>query len=461
MSEFDVIVIGAGLAGHCATLAAAETGASVLLIEKCDEVGGSTVLSGGFIAFADTPIQRAQGVKDDADLLLTDLRTVGGPYTQDALLQTYVSEQQDLYGWLTGKGLSFTEVELGSGQSAARSHAIDPGLMIATLNEAASALENVQIRTRTTAVCLVREGQDGAVTGVTIDEGGRLSDVSARGGVVIASGGFSRSEDFLNKFAPNQARALRVGGPGNFGDGLRMAWRLGADVKDMGQIKGTYGAHATECNNGQEILLMFYRGAIIVNRAGKRFVDESISYKLVGEAAMIQAEPVSWQIFDDAIYREASGSARLFDPVPALNRGLIVKADTLDELCAACGIDTESLRNTVARYNTDAEMGLDTEFGRDGLCHHVGALAPLVTAPFYAYPSTAAVLATYCGLAVDATSQVIDVYEDPIDGLYAAGEVMGGFHGQAYVTGSSLGKAAIFGRIAGRQAAGRAGKNSE
>ena len=117
------------------------------------------------------------------------------------------------------------------------------------------------------------------------------------------------------------------------------------------------------------------------------------------------------------------------------------------------GIDPAGLVDTVAAYNADCSSGKDRSFGRDGLCHHVGALVAIDCPPFYAYPSTTAVLATYCGLAVDACARVIDVYDEPIRGLYAAGEVTGGFHGRAYMTGSSLGKSALFGRIAGRQAA--------
>lgn len=456
MSECDVIVLGGGLAGHCAMLAAAEAGASVLLIEKCDHVGGSTVLSGGFMAFADTPKQRELGVRDTPDMLLADLRTVGGPYTRDDLLTTYVAEQKDLYQWLASKGVVFHEVELSAGQSAARSHATDPGLTIETMNAAARVLPNVRMRSGTTAVCLIRAGESGPVEGVTVEESGRLDDIRCRGGVVIATGGFSRSEELLRTFVPQQSRALRVGGEGNTGDGLRMAWRLGADFRDMGEVKGTFGAHATDCNNGQEIMLLFYRGAIIVNRSGRRFVDESVSYKLIGDACLMQDEPVSWQVLDKKIFDAAAGTARLFDPVPSLNRGLLVQADSLRSLAERCGIEADAFERTVGLYNADCGRGSDSEFGRDGLCHHVGALIPIDAPPFYAYPSTTAVLATYCGLAVDPMTRVIDVYEEPIAGLYAAGEVIGGFHGHAYMTGTSLGKAALFGRIAGRQAAGRA-----
>jgi flavocytochrome c len=453
MSEFDVIVLGAGLAGYCASLSAAENGASVLLLEKCPEGGGSTVLSGGFMAFAQTPLQRQLKIEDSPQLLLDDLRSVGGPYVVDELLRTYAAEQANLYGWLAAKGLRFETVELSAGQSAARSHAIDPGGMIAILNTQAMESGRVDIRTGTTAISLIRSGNDGPVTGVTVEESGRLEDIRARRGVVIATGGFSRSEEFLRNFAPQQAKAIRVGGVGNVGDGMRMAWRLGAALRDMGEVKGTYGAHVHECNNGQEILLIFYRGAIIVNRTGKRFVDESVSYKLIGDACLCQEGAVSWQVFDRKIFQEARASARLFDPEPALNRGLLIAADTLETLAQKCGIDPNGFTDTVATYNADCAIGKDQSFGRDGLCHHVGALVALDSPPYYAYPSTTAVLATYCGLAIDATARVIDIYDEPIIGLYAAGEVTGGFHGHAYMTGSSLGKSALFGRIAGRQAA--------
>ena len=112
---------------------------------------------------------------------------------------------------------------------------------------------------------------------------------------------------------------------------------------------------------------------------------------------------------------------------------------------------------TVTQYNQFVDAGCDEAFGRQHLVHNFGNPRRIERAPFYAYPSTAVVLATYCGLCVDSAMRVLDVFGERIEGLFAAGEVVGGLHGAAYMTGTSLGKAAIFGRIAARTALARSG----
>lgn len=457
-SSYDVVVLGGGLAGHCAALAAAKQGAGVLLVEKQSEGGGSTVLSGGFFAFADTPMQRAAGIRDNPALLLEDLRTVGGGYAEDRLLEAYARGQRDLFDWLSALGVEFRDIELSAGQSAPRSHRTNATEVIAALNAAARKTNRVAIATEARASRLLRSGCNHPVRGVRIAARDGERDVEGVGGVVLATGGFSRSEELLRTFAPGQAEAVRIGGAGNTGDGLRLAWHLGSDMRDMGHIKGTFGTHPDCGPERHEILLLFYLGAVIVNRHGRRYVDESISYKLLGDACLQQDGAISWQVFDHAIFAEAPQGVDLFDPRPALDRRLLLTASSLEDLAVRCGIDPRGLTATIKAYNEAVGTGHDSEFGRDGLCHHVGALKPIAEPPFYAYPSTTALLATYGGLAIDEQARVIDVFGDPIEGLYAAGEITGGFHGAAYMTGTSLGKAALFGRIAGRNAAQRRGR---
>jgi fumarate reductase flavoprotein subunit len=117
-------------------------------------------------------------------------------------------------------------------------------------------------------------------------------------------------------------------------------------------------------------------------------------------------------------------------------------------------VPSDALQETVARYNEFVDSGHDADFGRRHLVHNYGQLRRIESPPFYAYPSTAVLYATYCGLCVDTEMRVLDVFGEPINGLYAAGEIVGGLHGAGYMTGSALGNAAIFGRIAARAALG-------
>jgi fumarate reductase flavoprotein subunit len=144
---------------------------------------------------------------------------------------------------------------------------------------------------------------------------------------------------------------------------------------------------------------------------------------------------------------------RILDFNRRMQEGLVIQAQTLDALARQIEVPADVLRDTVDRYNRAVDAGEDAEFGRTALVHGHGALRRIEQGPFYAYPSTAAVFGTYCGVRVDPAMRVIDVFGEPIRGLYAAGEMVGGFHGGAYMTGSALGKAAVFGRLAARNVA--------
>jgi fumarate reductase flavoprotein subunit len=245
-----------------------------------------------------------------------------------------------------------------------------------------------------------------------------------------------------------------MGGPGNTGDGLLMAWQLGAGFRDMAYIKGTFGNHPTAGPEDHFLLFPMYAGGIAVNAHARRFVDESLSYKLIGEACLKQPGCIGYQVFDQRIFERGRPGIPSMDFQADLDAGRVVKAATLRELAARFGLDADALERTVAEYNRFVERGVDEAFGRDGLCNHYGALAKIETPPFYGFASKSVVLATYCGLTVDDHARVKDVYGAVIPNLYAAGGVMGGFHGQAYMTGTANGKAVIFGRIAASAAAG-------
>jgi len=447
-AEYDVIILGAGIAGLVAATSAAEDGLRVALLEKTGDVGGSSAMSGGFFAFSGTPEQAAHGVEDSAGLFLDDLLRVGGHRNDPALLTAYLENQDDTYEWLKEHGAHFTALELSSGQSRPRSH-----------------LSPIRALLRSLAAQFVRNGGhlrlDHEATRLIANESGRVIGavakgpdgevlLQARGGVIIASGGFSRSRELIELFAPEQLAAIPYGGKANTGDGLRMAWAFGAGLADVAYIAATYGSHPETGEQFHELLTAFYMGAIIVNANGKRFVDESQSYKTLGSAVLTQPEGLGFQIFDARVRALSHTGVPLNDIGFLEDLGHVHKADSLDELAALCQIPPDALRQTVTEYNDMVQSGSQDLWGRTNLCNGVGDLVTVEASPFYAYPAKALMTSTYCGVTISPDAHVRNIYGADIPGLYAIGEVTGGFHGKAYMTGTSLGKAAIFGRIAVR-----------
>src|SRR5690349_23601716 len=175
----DVVVIGAGLAGFCASLEALASGRTVLLLEKQPEVGGSTVLSGGAMAFAGTEGQAEAGIEDSADLLREDLLRVGERRNDPELVEAYVGAQLDTWRWLCQQGVRFTSVQLGGGQSVPRSNRVDTRQMIMALAERARANDRFTLRTGTPAERLIREGN--RIVGVRAQG----EEIRTRHGVVL------------------------------------------------------------------------------------------------------------------------------------------------------------------------------------------------------------------------------------------------------------------------------------
>ena len=450
----DLVVVGGGLAGHCAALEAADRGLDVLLLEKEARHGGSTTMSSGSFAFAGTQEQADAGYSDDDENLRADIVKASGGRADPVLVDLYVRRQRQDYAWLKEKGVVFHKITLSSNQAVPRTHPTDPEQLMQALNARARQHQHI-VYAANAAVDDLIDGPSG-VEGVVVNG----QAVHSRAGVVLAAGGFSRNAALVGKFVPRLEQALALGGEGNTGDGLLMAWKRGADLVDMGFINGTFGISLNhypdtrvEPGDNPLLRLAIYKGGIAVNRLGRRFADESISYKVLGEICLDQPGGYAFQVFDQPIMDLSQPQPNSNDLRNAFEAGLVKTANTLRELAEMVGIDADALEETVRRYNEGAEKGVEDEFGRHSLGRGFGQLAKIATAPFYIYPCTTATIATYCGVRADAGMHVIDVFGKPIAGLYAAGELVGGFHGSGYMSGSSLSKAAIFGRVAGESAA--------
>jgi fumarate reductase flavoprotein subunit len=439
--RFDAIVVGGGLAGLAATRRLAEAGLHVALVEKRDRLGGSSALSGGWFALSDTPVQRRAGVEDSDDVFLADMLETGGGFADPLLLRGLVAHQAHAVAAIDKADAWTDELKVSAGMTIARAHLIRIRGLLASLERDAVAAGAALLLGRP-ADALVTEGT--RVTGIRSE--GEV--FAADAGVVLTTGGFSRSRELLDLFVPDQAPAMPYGGVGSTGDGLRMAWMLGAGLADVGHVAGTYGQHAEATDDEHELLTANYLGAILVNALGARFTDESESYKVLGSAVLSQPGRMAFQIFDSRVRALSKPGVPLSDMERIEELGHLVSAPTLAELGRRLELPPGALEATVERYNESAAGRAADAFGRTGLVNGVGALLPVDRAPFYAYPAVTAMTSTYGGLSVAPDTSVVRVDGSRIEGLYAAGEVVGGFHGASYMTGTALTKALLFGVVA-------------
>ncbi|BDZ65357.1 FAD-dependent oxidoreductase [Agromyces mangrovi Wang et al. 2018] len=446
----DVVVVGGGLAGLVAATVAREAGASVTLLEARPELGGSTAMSGGWFAFAGTPAQRDAGVDDHDDAFRAELAEEAAGFADSALLDALVAEQDASRAWLERRGFAPELLTISAGMRRPRSHRYDIAGLLRVLAAGLADDPEANVLTGRAAERLVVDAS-GRVTGVAAAPTGQV--IQARRGVVLATGGFSRSPDLLRRFAPEQLAAIPYGGAGNTGDGLRMAWRLGADVLDVGFVSGTFGSHPLTTDAEHELLSAFYLGAIVVNARGERFADEASSYKAIGASCLEQPGGMGYEVFDARVMAKSVPGAPLSDIRALERKGRIVTADTITALADAAGIDPDGLARTVDDYN--AALARGESAGRSGLVNGGGTPTPIDRPPFHAYPAKTLMSSTYGGLRIAPNADVVRVDGTRIRGLTAAGEVTGGFHGPGYMTGSALTKALVFGRIAATTLCGR------
>ncbi len=445
-SEVDVAIVGAGGAGIAAAIGLAERKMSVIVFEKQPSIAdASTSLCGGVYAFAGTDFQKKAGVADTNDLLFKDLREVGGKINNEKLVRIYVDTQLDVYNWMTALGVKWLSLVALAGMTVPRGHVADPAEALKVLKETADR-KGTKIIFDTPVTELVIE--KGRVAGVVAK--GKVQRIKARKGVLLASGGFGRDFKRLASIDPNLVNVVPIAGPGITGDGHRMAEALGAHFADMEYVKPTFGIHY-KARGSDGLCFLYYNGAIVVNREGKRFIDESKSYKDIGKASVAQTESLGFQILDQKIYDAAVEKGKegkgFYWALDDARIKLLVKAPTIEELAAKLGIPPAALRQTVDRYNRGVAAGRDTEFGRAAIAGSSGKLVTIDKPPFYCYISKSFLPATYGGIVVDERMRVLN-RQGPIPGLYAAGEITGGFHGVSYMSGTGVGKAVVFGRYA-------------
>jgi fumarate reductase flavoprotein subunit len=437
---YDVVVVGSGAAGLSAAIEAASAGANVAVLEKLPMVGGSTVLSGGIVYSTASSIMKEAGIEDSVDALVSYWSDRADGKADPAKLRFVAERSGANVDWLVGLGVKFGKPYPTGTSSVPRGVSTsDGGVGIVGPLKAAADAKKVEFFMETSAVKLV--AKNGVVTGVeAVTAAGKKLVFSAKA-VVLATGGFDRNKELMAKYAPTEGADITFVGVGNTGDGLSMATALGAQVVGNGGAIGLRAVPGEPTFETPVSMLVWYP-YLYVNKEGARFANEAADYPLFHAAINAQTDKSSFQIYDAQTYNELLEKA--------IEKGQAFKADSIESLAAAAGIESANFAATVAAYNKAVAAGVDKEFGKD-----LKGQPPVAKAPFYALKVNAATIGTMVGLKTDLDTRVLGADDKPIGGLFAAGEVANGdFFNMIYpASGTSIQMSVTFGRIAGQQAA--------
>ena len=462
---YDVVIAGAGGAGLSAAVEAARAGLKVLICEKSGIPGGTTNYSGGVIQAAGTSYQKQFTAyqEDSTDKHAELWLKAGEALVDEALVRDLAKGSPDNLEWLTDMGLKWTDVY---GHShipyvpdelyAERIHVYENGggsgtgtiLTQVLLKSALSA--GAEIYYDTPVTTLIQDTKTRTVTGAVIEHQGQTLNVRATKGVVLATASIDHNPALAKELSPQQFNDLNyntvLSAKTDTGDGIMMGMSSGAAINGIGGCIDFCGKTGNATNNRIPTIPMIY-----VNGIGNRFVCEDATYAYSYHAIFQQEKQLNKQtymIFGADSIKEPGSAWNEASLAADVANGTVKRAESLKDLAHLIQVPVQNLTQTVTTWNEQAAKGQDLQFGRKQ------GIKP-IAAPFYAYQNKATNLGSLGGLKINTDCQVLDHFDEVIDGLYAAGLNAGGWMG-GYYPGSGTAIAGIVhqGRKAG-QALGR------
>lgn len=514
--QADVVIVGYGGAGACAAIEAHDAGAKVLILEKQPEATHypNTRQAAGAVYSADSTGDKA-GLKDFAEAIMSgdDLPWVfegSEPEIADGIAAAWAKYEPDNLPFLQKLDPDFKPVPIGPntlddfpGSATAKDRDffssytghVDFGhstkdlpknqkmmgeALFACMNNGVTSRKNIRVVYETPVQSLVTDAR-GAAIGVVAQQKGKPVRIKARRAVIITTGGYEFNSRLRAAFldGPSKDGYAFYGSDANRGEGIVMALRAGASLLKAGTLAGGLIAAVPMRANGVRIGVGISSigtpNSMIVDNYGKRYFDESESasatYFYYREAqkfdikSMSYPDIPSWLVFDETLRKRAPMVSAAFgsvgygmvpwspDNMDAINRGWILKADSIEELAGKIQaendnrkrMNVDTLKASLQRFNAFCAKGSDDDFGRK-----LQGTATIATPPYYALALYVGGPNTGGGLYANADRQVLDWDGKPIQRLFAAGEIATVFK---YVGSAHLSECIVFGRIAGRNAA--------
>lgn len=455
-STFDVAVLGGGNAALCAAIAASELGVRVLLVESSPRArrGGNSRLTRNIRVMHDGPAGPLPDSYGEEEYW-NDLKSVTGGKTNEDLARLTIRRSAELISWMSDHGVHFQPPIQGT-LSLSRTNAFFLGggkaLMDAHYANAENAGVTIVYDTEVTSLNL----RDRTVEGITLSSAGNTTTVRA-GAVVAASGGFQANIEWLREYWGDAADNFLIRGtPYNTGQVLRSLLDQGVgSAGDPTQFHAVaIDARAPRFDGGLDSRLDCIPFSIVVDCNAQRFYDEGEDlwpkrYAIWGRLVAQRENQIAWSIFDSKARDTFMRS--MFEPA---------QADSIEELATDLVLDPHALAATVAEYNNSVVPGPFDGQVLDG-CSTIG-LSPskshwarrIDTPPYFAYPLRPGITFTYMGVRVNEHARVMMDNGDETTNLFACGEIMSGnILGQGYLAGFGMTLGAVFGRIAGAEAA--------
>ncbi|KRX50130.1 Cleavage and polyadenylation specificity factor subunit 2 [Trichinella murrelli] len=471
-----VIVVGSGLAGLSAALAAFNQGSRVTILEGEPNIGGNSAKATSGINGCNTSTQRVNGVQDDAKLFFSDTMKAGHGINDMQLVDLLTKSSADAIDRLTEIGVDLSDLVILGGHSVRRTHRIPAkngkpvpvGFHIVRtvhqhlLNKANSVGDDrLKVMTNVRAVSLITDADGSVVVGLRFEhadtkETGQLYADS----IVLATGGYSNdhtSDSLLEEFAKSKIDYPTTNGPFAVGSGVKMARLIGAKLIDMDkvQVHPTGFVDPEQPDAGTKFLAaeaLRGSGALLLDHSGQRFANElGPRDYLTGriESQCKQSKDVGRKtaymlLNDEAVDLFGRPSFEFYWK----KKNFFTKADNVEQLAKLLNVEAELVNATLKQYAEAADGARDDPFGK--------TVFPVIFdpgRPIYVARITPVIHYTMGGLKIDIHSQVLREDGSKISGLYAAGEVSGGVHGANRLGGNSLLECAVFGAIAGKYAA--------
>ena len=467
-----------------AALTVAEGGARVIILEKLRHFGGTSNFAQGLFAVG-SDMQRHGYVGLTRDQAFKMAMDYSHWRADPRIVRAVIDKSAETITWLAGNGIQFAEVVTmwpeaqrtwhiikGAPRAGGRGSVMIKALLARVRQRGGELWLSTRVKKLIRAASPgMASSALGKITGVVAEKAGKTFEIEAKA-VVIATGGYANNKEWVKKYAGFEVdvNLFPLGNIDKMGEGIRMSWEAGAAAEGMGVLqlwRGILlGRGIRELGNLNAAALQPH---LWVNQRGERFCDETVAHidPYEGNICGKQKNGCSYTLFDETIKRhmmekgidknmgtENPPGTPLVDFDKELEGALekknphVFAAGSIEELAGMIGAKASVLKATVEEYNRFCEKGHDGLFAKDREC-----LRPLKEPRFYALRCVTMTLGSIGGIKINHRTEVVDEEDQPIPGLYAAGEATGGIHGACRLGSVAIIDCLVFGRIAGKSVA--------